>query len=109
MVDESLKRLLDAEANAELVIARADAQRQDIIAQARNEVRDAERQHAERVAGIHASFLAQAEQRAQQTTVELKRRHTERSAKLQSAAEKHQQQVLDAAVTLLLGDEKVRP
>jgi V/A-type H+-transporting ATPase subunit G/H len=109
MADESLKRLLDAEAKAELIITQADAERQAIIEQARKEVHEAERQHAERVSGIHASFLAQAEQRAQQTIAELKRRHTERSATLQAAAEQHRQQALDAAVALLTGAGKGRP
>ncbi len=106
MVDESLKRLLDAEAKAELVIAQADAERQAIIEQARHDVRDAELQHAERVAGIHASFLAQAEQRAQQTIAELKRRHAERSAMLQAVAQQNKEQALAAAVALLTGAEK---
>ncbi|MGO8754238.1 MAG: hypothetical protein ACLQHK_03295 [Gallionellaceae bacterium] len=109
MVDESLKRLLDAEAKAELVIAQADAERQAIIERARHDIRDAEKQHAERVSGIHASFLAQAEQRAQQTIAELKRRHTERSATLQAVAEQRRQQALDAAVALLTGSETGQP
>jgi V/A-type H+-transporting ATPase subunit G/H len=101
MVDESLKRLLDAEARAEDIIANADMERQRVIDQARRESREAEQQHAERIAEIHASFLAQAEQRAQQTIAELKRRHSERSTALQNAAEQRKQQAVDAAVTLL--------
>jgi vacuolar-type H+-ATPase subunit H len=101
MVDESLKRLLDAETRAEDIIARADAERQRTIEQARHEAREAEQQHAERIAEIHASFLAQAEQRAQQTIAELKRRHAERSTALQNAAEQRKQQAVEAAVALL--------
>jgi len=109
MVDESLKRLLDAEAKAEVIIAHADEQRHAIIEQARHDVREAEQQHAERVAGIHASFLAQAEQRAQQTIAELKRRHAETSAALQATAEQHRQSALEAALALLTSPDKAPP
>jgi V/A-type H+/Na+-transporting ATPase subunit G/H len=109
MVDESLKRLLDAEARAEDIIARADAERQRTIEQARREAREAEQQHAERIAEVHASFLAQAEQRAQQSIAELKRRHSERSTALQNAAEQRKQQAIEAAVTLLTATQQGQP
>jgi V/A-type H+-transporting ATPase subunit G/H len=67
MVDGTLKRLLDAETEAERIVARAEEERQAIIEQAKGDARTAEQQHAERIAEIHASFLEQAEQRAQQT------------------------------------------
>ena len=109
MVDESLKRLLDAESRAEDIIAHADTQRQQVIEQARHEAREAERQHAERIAEIHASFLAQAEQRAQQTIAELKRRHAERSSSLENAAEQRKQQAIEAAVALLTATGQNEP
>lgn len=102
MGDESLKRLLDAEAKAELVIARADAERQQVIEHAMHEVQISEQQHAERVKEIHASFLAQAEQRAQQTIAELKRRHTEHSAVIRAAAQEREHRALDAAINLII-------
>lgn len=101
MVDESLKRLLDAEAQAELVIARAEAERQEIIEQARLEVQTLERQHAERVKEIHTAFLAQANQRAQQTIAELKRRNADHAAALRLSAKEWESQALDTAVSLL--------
>jgi V/A-type H+-transporting ATPase subunit G/H len=103
MADEPLKRLLDAEAQAELIIARADEERQGIVEQAKQEIIASEQRHAERVKEIHASFLVQAEQRAQQSITELKRRHTERSATLRAAAANLKQQALDAAIELLTG------
>lgn len=109
MVDESLKRLLDAEAEAEVVIARADEQRHTIIEQARHDVHEAETRHAERVAGIHASFLAQAEQRAQQTILELKRRHAEKSAALQATAEQHREDAIATALALLTRRKDEQP
>lgn len=104
MVDESLKRLLDAEAKAEQVIAHADEERQKIIEQARHDVLALEQQHAKRVTDLRASFLEQAEQRAQQSIAELKRRHAERSAALRLSAQEREQHALDAAVNLILHD-----
>ncbi|MBK9160174.1 MAG: ATPase [Nitrosomonadales bacterium] len=109
MADETLKRLLEAETKAEQVIARADAERRAIIEQAQHDSQLAEQHHAARVADIHATFRNQAEQRSQQTIAELKRRHGERSAALRQAAERNRQQATDAAVALLVGDEKNLP
>ncbi len=106
MVDETLKRLLDAEAKAEQIVARADEERQAIIEQAKLDVRTVEKQHAERMAEIHASFLAQAEQRAQQTVNTLQKRHAEQAAALHTLAERYQQQALEEAVTLLTTMDK---
>ena len=64
MIDEPLKRLLDAEAKAERIIADADTARQSVIEQARQDVKEEERQFAERASGIRASFLEQSEQQA---------------------------------------------
>lgn len=103
MADESLKQLLDAEAKAELVVARADEGRRAVIEQAQHEARLAEQQHAARVAEIHASFLAEAEQRAQQTIAGLQRQYAERSRSLRDAAERVEQQALAASVRLITG------
>ncbi len=103
MADEPLRRLLDAEAQAELIIARADEERKNIVEQARQEILAAEQRHAKRLQEIRASFLAQAEQRAQQTISEMKRRHAERAAALRASAARMEQRALDAAIDLLTG------
>ncbi len=103
MADETLKRLLEAEAKAEQIIARADEERQAIIEQARRDARVAEQQHAERMAELRASFIAQAEQRAQQTIVELQRHHKEQVQALRASAQRNEQQALAAAIALLAG------
>lgn len=109
MVDEALKRLLDAEARAELVIAGAEAERQKIIEQAKFEVQALERQHAERIKEIHAAFLAQADQRAQQTIAELKRRNADRTASLRHAASESEVQALDTVLDMLTGAGQPKP
>jgi len=103
MVDETLKRLLDAETKAEQIVALADEERQAFIEHAKRDARVAEQQHAERMAEIHASFLAQAEQRAQQTIAVLQRRYEKQALTLRASAEQHEQQAIDEAVALLTG------
>jgi vacuolar-type H+-ATPase subunit H len=103
MVDEPLKRLLDAEARAEQVVARADAERQVIIEQAKRDARTSERQHAERMAELHATFLAQARQRAQTTIDQLRQRHAQQAQALRDSAQRNEQQALAAAVDLITG------
>jgi len=100
-MDDILKRLLDAEAEAEHLVAAADTERQRIIEQARQEARTAEEHHASRVAALHESFLIKAKQRAQQTIIELRRRSDEQAKALRTAAEAREHAALDAAVMLL--------
>jgi V/A-type H+/Na+-transporting ATPase subunit G/H len=101
MVDDALKRLLNAELEAERIVAGADEQRQAIIEQAKRDARAEEQQHAERVVEIHASFRAQAEQRAQQTIAEMQRRYEEQERVLRAAANVHEQDALDEAIVLV--------
>lgn len=106
MVDETLKRLLDAEAKAEAAVVRADEERQSIVEQARRDAGAAEQQHAARMAELHASFLAQAEQRAQRSIADLQQRHAEQAAALRAAARLNERQALDAVVALVTGGTK---
>jgi vacuolar-type H+-ATPase subunit H len=103
MADGTLKRLLDAEARAEQIVARADEERQAIIEQAKGEAAAAEKQHAERMAEIHAAFLVQAEQRAQQTIAVLQQRHAGQIVALRTSAQHHEQQALAGAIALITG------
>ncbi len=100
-MDETLKRLLDAEAKAEQIVARADAERQTVIEQAKRDAHALEEQHAGRIAEIHTSFLAQAEQHAQQTIATMQKRHAEQAKALRALAQRYEQQALDEAVALL--------
>lgn len=106
MVDGTLKRLLDAETEAERIVARADEERQAIIEQTKRDVSAAEQQHAENIAKIRASFLAQAEQRAQQTIATMQRRYAEQTLALRVSAEQHEPQALAEAIALLTNRDK---
>jgi V/A-type H+-transporting ATPase subunit G/H len=101
MVDEALKRLLNAELEAERIVARADEERKAIIEQAKRDAHAEEQQHAEHVAEIHASFRAQAEQRAQQTVAEMRRRYDEQERILRASAKLHEERALDEAIALV--------
>lgn len=101
MAEEPLKRLLDAEAKAEQVIAVAEEKRHGIVEEARLAVQAQEERHAERVKEIQTALLAQADQRAQQTVAELRRRYAERAAAMREAAVSMEQRALDAVIELL--------
>jgi aspartokinase-like uncharacterized kinase len=102
MIDDMLKLLLSAQTAAEQIVADAIEARQVIIEQAKRDVLLAEQQHAGLIAEIHASHLAQAEQRAQQTIATLQRSYDEQAALIRASAMRHQQQALDLAFTLLV-------
>jgi V/A-type H+-transporting ATPase subunit G/H len=103
MAEEPLKRLLDAEAKAEQVIAQADDARRGMVEQAMLEIRELEQRHAGRVKEIQSTHLAQAGLRAQQTIAELQRRYAERAAALNASAAALEQPALNAAIDLLTG------
>ena len=55
-----------------------------------------------RIPDLHRSFLDKAENRAEQTVAELKRRYDERHAQLRNMADEREDDALEAAFTLLL-------
>lgn len=105
-MEDVLKRLLEAEARAEAVVAEATAKRDQIIRQATEEVRAAELRFQERIPEIKGSFSGKAEERAQQAIAELKRRYDERHKSLRILAERQTREAVDAAVAILLDTEK---
>jgi V/A-type H+/Na+-transporting ATPase subunit G/H len=106
MVDETLKRLLNAEMEAESIVTRADEERQAIIEQAKRDARVEEQQYVDRIAEIRASFRVQAEQRAQQTITAMQRRFEEQALALRASANLHEQAALDEAIALLTSINK---
>jgi vacuolar-type H+-ATPase subunit H len=101
-MDDSLQRLLDAEARAEQIVQQADAERERIIQGALMEARGEEDRFEARIPELHASFLEKAEARAEQTAAEIKRRFDERHTQLRNYAEKREAEALDAAFALLM-------
>ncbi len=101
-MDETLKRLLDAEMRSEQTVEEAKAKREEITRQALEEARRAEQRFSDRIPDLHASFVEKAEARAAQSINELQRRYDERNQALRSMAQQHESEAIDTALALLL-------
>jgi hypothetical protein len=104
-MDESLKRLLDAEIRAEEIAKQAGAERERLIQIALKEAGAEEQRFEARIPELHASFIDKAGARAEQTIKELKRRYDERHGQLRSLAEEREQEALAAAFEILISPE----
>jgi len=105
-MDETLKRLLDAETRSEQIVEEAKAKREEITRQALEEARRAEQRFGERIPDLHGSFVEKAEGRAAQSISELQRRYDERNQELRSLAQEHESDAIDTALALLLDTGK---
>ena len=101
-MDDTLQRLLDAEMRAEKIARQAEAERENIIQGALMEARAEDERFDSRIPDLHRSFLDKAENRAEQTVAELKRRYDERHAQLRNMADEREEDALEAAFNLLL-------
>ena len=101
MVDETLRRLLDAETEAELIVARAVEERNAIIEEGKRDVHLAEQQHTEQIAKIQASLLAIEAERVQQTISTMQRHYAEQALALRTSAKLNELQAIADAVALL--------
>jgi vacuolar-type H+-ATPase subunit H len=101
-MEKTLQRLLDAEMKAEQIHQKATADREQVIQEAMREARAEEERFETRLPELHNSFLEKANQRAEQTIAELKRRYDERHAQLRKYAESREDEALDAAFAVLI-------
>lgn len=101
-MEDTLKRLLEVEAQAEHMVSKANSEKEQVIQQTLEEAQAIEKAFEEKVPGLHASFLEKADIRAQQSIVELQKRYEEKKVHLQNLADKNQARALEAAVQLLL-------
>ena len=99
---DPLKRLLEAEAQAQSIIDEASAERQRILDEALASVRDAEAKFEAGRAELRAPFIKEAHGRAEQAVAELSRKYDEHQRNLRELASRHEQEAVDAALTLLL-------
>lgn len=97
-MENTLKRLLAVETEAEQLVADANTQREHIVQQALQESRTLEEQFKTQLPEIQASFLKKAQARATQTIAEMNKRHEEKKAQLQALAEENQHKALEAAI-----------
>ena len=101
-MDDTLKRLIEAEKRAERIVEEAQLTREEVTHKALEESRHAEQQFTDRVPELYASFLEKAEARAGQTVNELQRRYDERNKTLRSMADAREREAIEAALKRLL-------
>ncbi len=101
-MEETMKRLIDAEIKAEAMIKQADNESEHIVHQAVREARLAEEQYEVKIPELYRSLLQAAEKRAEQRIAELQHCHREQIKALQISAREREQQAIDAACALLL-------
>ena len=104
-MDDTLQRLLDAELRAEKIAQQAEAEQESIIQGALAEARAQEDRFRASIPDLHRSFIEKAEERAEQTVSELKRRYDERHTLLRDMAEQREDEALQAAFEVLISAE----
>lgn len=104
-MDDTLQRLLDAEMRAEQIAQQAEAEQENVIQSALEEARTQQDRFRAGIPDLHRSFITKAEERAEQTVAELKRRYDERHAQLRDTAEQREDEALEAAFELLISAE----
>ncbi len=101
-MDDTLKRLLDAEVRAEQIAQEAEREQEKVIQQAMREARVAEERFRASIPDLHRGQIDKADERASQTIAELRRRYDERHLQLREMAEQREHEAIDAASALLL-------
>ncbi len=101
-MEDTLKRLLIVETEAEQLVAKANSKRETIIQQALEEAHQMEVQFKTKLPDFHAGWLKKAQVRANQTVAELQKRYEEKQEKLRNLADENQAKALQAALQLLM-------
>jgi vacuolar-type H+-ATPase subunit H len=107
-MSDSLKDLLQAEAEAEAIVSAGEKERDRIIQKALDDALDMERQFKDRLPEMQQSFLDKAQERAAQTIAEMKLRYGERNKTLRELAGKHESEALERAIAMLVDAEQAR-
>jgi vacuolar-type H+-ATPase subunit H len=107
-MSDSLKDLLQAEAEAEAIVSAGEKERDRIIQKALDDALDMERQFKDRLPEMQQSFLDKAQERAAQTIAEMKLRYDERNKTLRELAGKHESEALERAIAMLVDGEQAR-
>ncbi len=103
---DSLKDLLEAEAEAEAIVTAGEKERDQINQKALDDALDMDRQFKNRLPEMHQSFIDKAQERATQTIAEMKLRYDERNKTLRELAGKHEAEALERAIALILASEQ---
>ena len=104
-MDDTLKRLLEAEMRAEKIAQQAEAAQQSVLQAALEAGRAENDRFTARIPELHLSFINKADERAEQNVAELKRRYDERHIQLRDLAEQREDEALEAAFQILISPE----
>jgi V/A-type H+/Na+-transporting ATPase subunit G/H len=104
-VDDTLQRLLDAEVRAEKIAQQAEAEQEQVIQGALHEARAEDDRFTARIPDLHRAYISKAQERADQTVAELRRRYEERHVQLRNQAEQREEEALAAAFQVLISPE----
>ena len=106
-MDDSLKRLLDAEQRAQRLVDDALEQQEKLLLKARDEAHEAEVRFKNAMRELRLSLDSKAEEEAMRSIAELERRSEERKQELQSMAEQYRHEASDAAIGILMDAERL--
>lgn len=101
-MENTLKRLLTVEIEAEQLVAQAQAKREQIIQQALQSAHEAEQTFQAKIPELQANWIAKAEARADQAIAELSKRYEEKQQYIRKIAEENQDNALTAAIHLFM-------
>ncbi|MBK1723586.1 ATPase [Thiocystis violacea] len=105
-MDDTLKRLLDAEMRAERLAKQAEDAQDQIIKQAVADAKADNDRFTTRIPDLHRAVIAKAEERAEQNIAELRRRYDERHVHLRDQAEQREDEALEAAFQILIAPDQ---
>jgi vacuolar-type H+-ATPase subunit H len=100
-MDDVLQRLLEAERRAEEIARQASQDKEHRIEQALADARQEDAQFEARLPELRQAFVQKAQQRAEQTIGELRKRHDERHSQVRQLADQNEATALRAAFQLL--------
>lgn len=101
-MEDTLKRLLTVEIQAEELVTQANAEREQLVALTLQEVQQAEQDFKAKIPEIRASLVEKAEIQAAQTIAELDKRYENKKMSLRYLAEDNREKALAVATNLLL-------
>ncbi|MEN8176681.1 MAG: ATPase [Pseudomonadota bacterium] len=101
-MEDSLKKLLDAERRADALVNKAIGERDRLIDEALREVKTAEERFDARIPEIRDNFRQRAEERAAQVIAEVRRRYTERQEALEEDVARRRDKAIQAALAVML-------
>lgn len=104
-MEDTLKRLLDAEEHARTQIENAERERDRIIEQARQEAHDAESRFERRMAELRQSKFDRSDEQAEQEVAELEREHDQQLQNLAEQAQHNRRVALQQTLDWLLDTE----